>query len=363
MPIDDDTLTRLVTAALDEVAVPADGPERILAARGSVSEATPVPDGDGPEPDEGEVLALHRPRRHLAIAGGIAAVLVTAIAVVSAGVGVGGQGASGPSGVKASPSAGAERLPVRAPVTNGPLVAAPGGTPTNGPTSDAPAAPSGTKVVQTGSLTLTVPRGKVPTTVGALGDAAAGLGGSVSRSQTSPDGSGTTADVTLQVPSAAWAQLLKAVEALGAPSAVTTSASDVTGTYVDLTSRINALEATRQQFLDILGKAQTIGDILAVEAQITPLQTQIEQLQGQQQVLDQQTSTASLSVHVVERAPAAATAPSGLTRAWQRATSTFTSGMESVVAALGGVAVFLVCTGVLAVACRLTWVVLRRRLV
>jgi hypothetical protein len=166
------------------------------------------------------------------------------------------------------------------------------------------------------------------------------------------------------VPAGAFAQLVKEVEALGTPSSVSTSSTDVTSSYVDLGARISALEATRQQFLDILARAQTISDILAVEAQITPVQTQIEQLQGQQQVLDQQSSTASLSVHVAERAPVAATpAPSGLTRAWDRAAHTFTSGIEGVVAGLGGLAVAVVVIAALALVARLGWILVRRRLV
>ena len=144
-----------------------------------------------------------------------------------------------------------------------------------------------------------------------------------------------------------------------------TSAVDVTATYVDLTARLNALEATRAQFLQILAKAQSIGDILAVEAQITPVQTQIEQLQGQQQVLDDQTSFATLAVHVAvpaARAPVARPA-GGLGGAWAHARHAFASGIESVVSSLGGIAVFLVCVAVLVGLARVTWAVIRRRLV
>ena len=71
----------------------------------------------------------------------------------------------------------------------------------------------------------------------------------------------------------------------GKTTKLTTKATDVTGQYVDLQSRIAALEASRQQYLTIMAKATTVGDVLAVQAQLDTIQSQIEQLQGQLQVL------------------------------------------------------------------------------
>ena len=51
-------------------------------------------------------------------------------------------------------------------------------------------------------------------------------------------------------------------------SELTTKATDVTAQYVDLQSQITALEASRQQYLTIMTKASSIGDVLAVQAQL-----------------------------------------------------------------------------------------------
>ena len=59
------------------------------------------------------------------------------------------------------------------------------------------------------------------------------------------------------------------------------------GQYVDLQSRITALQDSRQQYLTILAKATTVGDVLAVQEQLDGIQSQIEQLQGQLQVLSE----------------------------------------------------------------------------
>ncbi len=82
---------------------------------------------------------------------------------------------------------------------------------------------------------------------------------------------------------------------------LTTSATDVTGQYVDLQARITALQDSRQQYLTIMAKATTVGGILAVQEQLQNLQSQLEQLQGQLQLLNNETTYATLAVTVSQK--------------------------------------------------------------
>ena len=164
------------------------------------------------------------------------------------------------------------------------------------------------KIEQTGSLTLTVGRGKLSRTVAQLSALAVSDGGFVANSQTQ-SGATPSGSVTLQVPVNSFAAVLARAQALGRTSDLTTKATDVTGQYVDLQSRITALQASRQQYLTILAKATTVGDVLAVQEQIDSIQSQIEQLQGQLQLLTSQTSYSTLTVTVSESTPAPPPAP------------------------------------------------------
>ena len=164
------------------------------------------------------------------------------------------------------------------------------------------------KIEQTGSLTLTVGRGKLSRTVTQLSALAVSDGGFVANSQTQ-SGATPSGSVTLQVPVNSFAAVLARAQALGRTSDLTTKATDVTGQYVDLQSRITALQASRQQYLTILAKATTVGDVLAVQEQIDSVQSQIEQLQGQLQLLTSQTSYSTLTVTVSESTPAAPARP------------------------------------------------------
>jgi hypothetical protein len=224
-----------------------------------------------------------------------------------------------------------------------------------------------TKIVKTGSVDLQVGKGKLSPTVDQLTSLVAGLGGYVADAKTTEGGGAPTGDLTLRVPVDQFETLLGRTRALGRPSAISTSGQDVTADYVDLAARIQVLEDTRTQYLQILSKATAIGDILSVEQQLSGLQTQIEQLQGQQKVLADQTSFGTLSVHLSEPgAPAAAAVPAppgGLSKAWARARHTFARAIVAIIGASGGVLVFLLCACFLLLAARLSWPAIRRRLV
>jgi DNA-directed RNA polymerase specialized sigma24 family protein len=189
----------------------------------------------------------------------------------------------------------------------------------------------------------------------------------------SPPSSGEapSGETTLRVPVANFASLLTQVQTLGKVVSVSSSGQDVTSQYVDLQAQIQALQASRTQLLKVLDQAQSISDILAVEAQIAPLESQIEQLQGQQKVLTDQTTYGTLSVSLTETVPAKATIkpppppkpPSGVSKAWTHARHSFTHGLESVISASGGIAVFLLSVLALYVVGRIGWRLTRRRLV
>jgi hypothetical protein len=210
-------------------------------------------------------------------------------------------------------------------------------TPENAPSNVAYGANQPPKIQQTGSLTLTVGRGKLSRTVTQLTALAASYGGYVANSQTQ-SGAAPSGSVTLQVPVQSFATVLARAEALGTTSDVTTKAANVTGQYVDLQARISALQASRQQYLAILTKATTVGDVLAVQEQIDSLQSQIEQLQGQLQLLTSQTSYSALAVTLDEHAPSPAPGPlpeSGLVRAWHTSIGGFVAGVEGLVRIAG----------------------------
>jgi hypothetical protein len=394
--LDDEVLGALLHELGDSYAVPASGIADTLrrVRRGDEERTDPGPTArgesgsDGPAPRP--VRAMIRSHRMLsaaaavivllALAGG-AAVLgstshapKTAIALkpLNRALPPSTRHAPGTSGSTAAKSSVSTAAPGTRFSTAGPALGAPASA--NAPvTSSSPSLPAGAvgqpaRIEQTGSLDLTVPRAALSSTVTRLTTLASTYDGFVANSQTQSIGSagGTAgATVTLQVPVADFSALLTQAKSLGTTTALTTKATDVTGQYVDLQAQITALEASRQQYLTIMAKATSIGDVLAVQAQLDTLQSQIQQLQGQLGVLQSETdySTLTVSLSVAGRHPHRAPSPtvSGVAKAWHDSLHGFAVGVDGVIRLAGPVLFALLCLAALVLGGRLTWRRLQRR--
>ena len=224
------------------------------------------------------------------------------------------------------------------------------------------------RIEQTGSLDLRVGRGALSTTITRLDALAGASGGFVANSQTNSGSAGgaPSGTVTLEVPVASFSAALEGAESLGKVSQLTTNATDVTAQYVDLQSQITALEASRQQYLTIMTRASSIGDVLAVQAQLDSLQSQIQQLQGQLAVLGSETDYSKLTIGVSETAApphhrAAAAAPSGLAKAWHDSVHGFVVGTEGLIRIAGPALFALLCLAAALLGGQLFWRRLQRR--
>jgi hypothetical protein len=387
--IDDEVLEELLREAAETVAVPVDGPGRVLAARGPVDSERPGLGRLDPRRPSGR---RHKtPRRRVALAGLAAVTAVGLLAAVVSELGASSGPASvakhaavplttaGKATIAGRPIPGAAPLPAGSAQQEAPAAGsgstfsgnAAAGLPAQPPTTavagQTPGAP--TKVIKTGAITLQVGHGQLNPTIDQLTSDATALGGYVASTNTqAASGATASGDIALRVPAAYFERLLNLVRQLGTATTVTTAGQDVTSQYVDLNARLQSLQDARTQFQQILARAQTIGDILAVEQQISDLQTQIEQLQGQLRIMDDHTTYGTLAVTVNERTTTHAavrptSSPSGVSKAWAHARHTFARGLEAVIGSLGGIAVFLTCVLALATLGRLGWGVVRRRLV
>ncbi|HEX9548909.1 MAG TPA: DUF4349 domain-containing protein [Acidimicrobiales bacterium] len=360
--IDEDWLHQALEEVASAIEVPVDGPERVLAARDERARARP-PSG----------FRARRPSRRTVIVGAAMAVVIGAVAfaVIGDHHNSGHQEAQrptrpafiGPSGAGFGTAEGGAGGTATGQAIAG-SVSAGTSAPALSPIPRPPALPS--RVVKTGDVQLRVQRGQLASAVNQLTSMSGGFGGYVADTKSSEGSNTPTADITLEVPVDQFDAALTRTRSLGKPISVSTTSKDVTAEYVDLDARIHSLQVTRDQFLQILAKATTIGDILAVQQQLSGVQTQLEELQGQQRVLDNQTKFSTLAIHVSEPGSSVSTSsnsPSGLSKAWSHARHSVTHGLEAVVAESGGFAVFTFWVLALLLIGRFGWSVIRRRLV
>src|SRR5438034_5491205 len=146
---------------------------------------------------------------------------------------------------------------------------------------------------------------------------ASGLGGDVLNLSQSGTADTRSASLTIRVPSSRFADALQQLRTLeGEIQTSGVSAQDVTDQFVDLQARLAAKQAEEQRYLAILTKANTIDEILKVDASLSNVRTQIEQLTGQINSIKQRTdySTISMSIATIAVLPGDTT-----TKAWDPA--------------------------------------------
>lgn len=77
-----------------------------------------------------------------------------------------------------------------------------------------------------------------------------------------------------------------------------TSAKDVTEEYVDLSANLKNLEATEDQYLRLMEKAEKVEDILNIQRELSKTRGEIEQTKGRMQYLERTSATSLIRVQL-----------------------------------------------------------------
>lgn len=108
-----------------------------------------------------------------------------------------------------------------------------------------------------------------------------------------------SASLTLRVPSERFGQVMADLQALGVEvDTLSTNAQDVTEEYSDLQATLRNLTAVEGQYLELLGRAESIGEVLQVQDRLNQVRLQIEQVQGRINLLDHLTTLSTISVYL-----------------------------------------------------------------
>ena len=157
-------------------------------------------------------------------------------------------------------------------------------------------------VISTAEMSLEVSNvAKAHDEIGRLANSA---GGFITESNLSHGDGTESGSVTIRVPAKQYQPLLTQISKLGKVLQKQQSGQDVTEEFVDLQSRLRNLSREEQAFLAVLGKANKVTDILAVENELSRVRGQIEQATGRIQFLKSQVDLATITVQLTEPMPA-----------------------------------------------------------
>src|SRR6266571_1780394 len=271
-------------------------------------------------------------------------VLALLVGVLTAAAACGGGGSTaGGSGPVPAKYGSSQALTNGAPVKSVPDQSTGGGGVATNPSDVVPPI-QGPQVIRQAQLALSVKSGAFDSSLSTVRTLVEGMGGYVSGTdaQANPQGNDgiRTGVISFMVPASKFDATIDALAGLGKVQNEHISGQDVSAQYVDLQARLANAEAQRNAMAALLQRAQSVNDIIAIQNQLGQITQQIEQLKGQIQYLDHNTSFSTVTVNIVEAgapAPAAASDNWGFATAISDAAHNFVTTINYLITGLGAI--------------------------
>ncbi|MCL2544134.1 MAG: DUF4349 domain-containing protein [Nocardioidaceae bacterium] len=159
-----------------------------------------------------------------------------------------------------------------------------------------PPAP-GRALIRTGRVTLT--SDDVAHAAGGVRRVAGADGGSIAGEQDrAKRGRLVQARLTVRVPSRHFGAALASIKRLGTLVSAASSTDDVTTQVIDVGVRVRAERASVRRVEQLMGRARSLNQVIAIEGQLTRRREALESLERQQAYLKDQTSMSTITVVV-----------------------------------------------------------------
>lgn len=191
-------------------------------------------------------------------------------------------------------------------------------------------------IIRTGNLEIVVE--DTEAAIDEIASRTNATGGWVVNSNVFQRGTDKSGNMTIRVPVEQFDAMMNeieemAIEVLGS----STSGEDVTEEYVDRRARLQNLEATADRVRSFLDEAQNVEEALAVNAELSRLEGEIEAMRGRIQFLEQSAAYSTINVNITPDALAQPLEVGG----W-RPTGVVRDAFSALITALQGLATILI---------------------
>ncbi len=152
-------------------------------------------------------------------------------------------------------------------------------------------------IVRTANMQLVVD--DVPVALDRIAEFAQGFGGYVVSSNRWGEAENLAGNIAIRVPAENFDRVMRSLRGLAVEvTSESTSSKDVTEEYIDLSAKLHNLEATEEQLLRLMEKAEKVEDILSVQRELFRTRGEIEQTQGRIQYLERTSDTSLIEVYL-----------------------------------------------------------------
>lgn len=108
------------------------------------------------------------------------------------------------------------------------------------------------------------------------------------------------ADMVIRIPVENLDQFLTHVQGASNVVSYTESADDITLNYIATESRVAALETEQQRLLELLGKAENMTDLLQIEARLTDVRAELEEVASTLRLYDNLVDYGTVALSITE---------------------------------------------------------------
>lgn len=109
-----------------------------------------------------------------------------------------------------------------------------------------------------------------------------------------------SASFTIRIPAESFQAFTSTLSELGNVPYLNTSSDNVTASYYDTESRMNAFKTQETRLIEMLSIAETVEDMLAIQQQLTEVQYEIDSLQSRLTNYDRHVSYSTVYLNVTE---------------------------------------------------------------
>jgi hypothetical protein len=141
----------------------------------------------------------------------------------------------------------------------------------------------------------------VADTIDEIANLAEDIGGYVVSSRRWQDDERLAGSIAIRVPADDFGDVMAILRAMAVDvTHEDTSASDVTEEYIDLGAGLKNLEATEEQYVRLMERAEDVEDVLAVQRELSKTRDEIERTKGRMQYLERTAATSLIDVRLSE---------------------------------------------------------------
>lgn len=159
----------------------------------------------------------------------------------------------------------------------------------------------GLKIIKNGAVELVVEEGKFMDIWNKITFTVKSFSGFVSNSNFYRQNNRYFGNITVLVPSKDFDNFIDKISDFGEVENISINSKDLSGEYVDLSSRLKVLESQRDLLLSWLSDAKDIKDMLSIRSELDKIETEIEKIKGRMNYISFHTDFSQITISIREK--------------------------------------------------------------